>query len=111
MHDSLKWLTVKQRSNYVLTNFIRNILVTKSPKTLYRKFSARFARGIHQTRYATEGRFILPKANYNIGQKTVAYRGMVKWNAIPLHIVKEQSKDRFKMVLKQYLIIFYEVHL
>lgn len=108
MHNSLRWLTVRQRAHYVLLNFLRNIMVTQSPRILYRRLLPNFAQHEHQTRHATEGRFILPRANTCSIQKTVIYRAMERWNSLPVYIVHENTKERFKMLLKQHLVIFHE---
>lgn len=108
MHDSLGWLTISQRSTYVLLNFVRNVLLTRLPKILYERLFSQFAQHNYQTRYVTERRFILPKAKTSMMQKTVMYRAMVRWNSLPLHIVQEDTRDRFKILLKQYLKLFKE---
>lgn len=54
------------------------------------------------TRHATEGRFILPKANTKVLKKPILYRTTLEWNSLPLYFVLVDSKDRVKFFLKQF---------
>ena len=88
-----------------MLGFVRNIKVTQTPKVLYEKILSQFPQHEYQTRHATEGRFILQKVKTRVIQKTVMYRAMVMWNSLPVHIIQVNTKERFKMLLKQYLKI------
>ena len=103
--ETLKWLTVRQRSTYILLNFVRNITVTHSPDILSQRFIAQYAQHNYQTRHTIEGRFVLPKSKSNMGQKTVMYRAMVSWNSLPVHIIQEHSQVHFKRLQNDYLSI------
>lgn len=97
MHNSLGWLDVKSRVSYLLMVFIRNIIVTKTPNILYRKLS--FSSGIHNysTRHATGGYFTFPRS---LSQRTVLYRAMKEWNALPNYVTQLMNLICFKTKLK-----------
>lgn len=78
IHDSLSRITVNKRFIFSLLSFIRNALITKSPNVLYGRLLSQFARHDYQTYYVTEKRFLLPKSNTSMIQKTVIYRAMVE---------------------------------
>lgn len=103
MHKSLNWLFVKERLICSLLVFIRNISVTKTPFILYQNLS--FSKDKHNyiTRHATVGNFTLPRVRTNAIKRTVMYRAMYEWNLLPGHISQENSKTRFKYLLKQHL--------
>ncbi len=105
MHEQLGWLTVTQRSSYVLLNLFRNIIVNKSPNFLYCLLSRHRCRNNYMTRHASEGRFILPMANTNVLRKSVLFRAILEWNSLPLYIVLTDSKERYKFLLKQFLLM------
>ena len=102
MHDRLRWLRVDQRTSYVLLNFIRNLKTQQAPRVLYSRLSSHYAQHNYPTRHAIEERFILP--NTGTSQKSVMYRAMVLWNDLPRHIISTNTKDRFKLLLKQHLL-------
>ena len=105
MHEQLGWLSITRRSSYVLLNLIRNIIVNKSPNFLYCLFSHQLSQHNYLTRHAAEGRFILPRANTNVLKKSVLFRAILEWNALPLYIVLTNSKERYKFLLKQFLLM------
>ena len=103
MHNRLKWLTVCQRVSYVLLNFVRNLKALQAPCVLYRKLSSHYAQHDYPTRHAIEERFTLPRVNTGTIQKSVIYRAIVLWNEMPRYIILTNTKDRFKLLLRQYL--------
>ena len=104
MHDRLRWLSVSQRTSYVLLNFVRNLKALQAPRILYSRLSSHYAQHKHHTRHATDQRFTLPSVNSGKIQKSVMYRAMLLWNGLPRCIIVTNTKDRFKLLLKQYLL-------
>lgn len=104
MHEALSWLTVKNRFLYSLLVFFRNILTTKSPFILYNELSLTSDQHSFTTRQATQGNFILPRVRTNAMKRTMVYRGISEWNALPRNIKQENSKSTFKFLLKKYLL-------
>ena len=102
MHTCLGWLSVKKRLFYSLIVFFRNILITTKPSILYNTISFSSDRHHYSTRHVTRGNFTLPKARTNAIKRTVIYRAMQEWNALPVHITHENSKNTFKRLLKLY---------
>lgn len=103
MHNNLAWLTVKCRLKYFLVTFIRNIIVTKVPEIIYSKLSFFSDNHSYSTRQADEARCALPQCRTNQKQRTVFYRAMVEWNALPGFLVSENSKTCFQKKLKVFL--------
>ena len=104
MHVRLRWLSVNQRSSYVLLNFVRNLKVLQAPQVLYSRMVSHYTQHEYHTRLATEERFTLPSVHSGKIQDSVMYRAMILWNDIPRYIILTNTKDRFKLVLKQYLL-------
>ena len=104
MHDVLSWLTVKNRFLYSLLVFFRNILTTKTPFILYNELSLTSDQHGLATRLTTEGKLILPRARTNAMKRTMVFRGISEWNALPRTIRRENSKSTFKFLLKKYLL-------
>ena len=104
MHGCLSWLSVRNRLTASLLNFTRNILVTKQPRVLYQQLGLSSDEHDYSTRHATEGRFTLPKVRTNKGKNTVIYRAMINWNAMPSHVIQENRKPQFKVLLKEHLL-------
>ena len=104
MHVRLRWLSVSQRSSYVLLNFVRNLKVLQAPQVLYNRMASHYVQHKYHTRLATEERFTLPSVHSGKIQNSVMYRAMILWNDIPRYIILINTKDRFKLVLKQYLL-------
>lgn len=104
MHNCLSWLKVKDRCIASLLNFLRNISVTKLPRALYNYLHFSSDEHDYNTRHATEGRFTLPKVKTNMLKRTEVYRAMVTWNTLPGHIIQENNKTRFKILLKNHLL-------
>ena len=104
MHDVLSWLTVKNRFLYSLLVFFRNILTSKTPFILYNELSLTSDQHGFATRLTTEGKLILPRARTNAMKRTMVFRGISEWNALPRTIRRENSKSSFKFLLKKYLL-------
>ena len=105
MHNFLSWLSVKNRFTASLLNFTRKISVTKLPRVLYKCLSFSSDKHNYNTRHAMEGRFTLPKVKTNRAKSTALYRAMSKWNTMPGHIIQENCKNRFKLLLKKHLLV------
>lgn len=104
MHNYLGWLPVKNRLTYSLLVFFKNIIAAKKPSILYKKISFSSDRHNYATRLATRGSFTLPKARTNAVKRMVIYRAMRDWNALPEHIAQENSKIRFKKLVRIHLL-------
>lgn len=105
MHNSLAWLTVKCRLKYFLITFIRNIILTKIPKVIHNKLSFFSDNHSYGTRQTSVTRCALPCCKTNQMQRTVCYRAMVAWNALPGFLLLENSKRCFQKKLKVFLFI------
>lgn len=103
MHESLHWLDVKNRLQYLLIVFIRNIITAKTPKVLYNKLS--FSMEIHNysTRHAAGNRFTISKSK-SCSQYTVIYRAMKEWNSLPSLVTQQRNRVNFKKELKDYYL-------
>lgn len=94
---------VKNRINYSLIKFIRNIITKKTPEILFNKLT--FFSDVHQysTRQSDEGRFLLPRCRTNQSQRTVLYRAMVAWNSLPQFLIVQRHAITFCKRLRLFI--------
>ena len=102
MHRKLSWLMVEQRLLLSLILFFRKICGSKEPDCLYNLIQYTCNR---HTRQVAMERFTLPRPRTNAMKKSVMYRAMSQWNALPPAITNIESIYRLKKKLKVYLII------
>lgn len=79
MLNKLNWLPVKNRLHFSLVSFVRNIMKTKSPVSLFRNLMSSQDRHKYFTRQTSEKRFLLPVYGTGAGQRTLYFRAMVAW--------------------------------
>ena len=103
MHGKLSWVKVKDGLTVSLIVFLRNIRESKYPTCLYTQLRLSSDTHEYNTRHATRGCYQLPKAKKESMQRTVLYRAMVAWNALPEKIIKDKTKPGFKKQLKSHL--------
>lgn len=103
MHNCLAWMHVKNRINYSLIKFIRNIITKKIPEILFNKLT--FFSDVRQyfTRQSDEGRFLLPRCRTNQSQRTVLYRAMVAWNSLPQFLIVQRHATTFCKRLRLFI--------
>ena len=64
--------------------------------------------GAYNTRFADEGRLIVPRVLTNHSRQAVTYRGPQIYNDIQCHCKSSCSIDLFKLTLKIYLLSLYD---
>lgn len=91
MHEQLSWMWVNDRWLYTISNFIKSIIIVRSPFMFYKKLP--FSKDVHryQTRHAKAQSFALPKCKTNQSQRTVMFRAMNQWKKLPLCIKQQTS--------------------
>lgn len=102
MHRTLGWPLVKNKFNFALICFLRNIVVSKYPTVLYEKLFFSCVMHSVNTRHAAHGHFTLPVCNTTTGQKSVTFRGMKVWNSLPAHITDIANRNLFKKCLMKH---------
>lgn len=105
MYRHLSWLKVDKRLTLSLLIFIRNINTLHKPDDLFKNLTLSSSLHTYPTRHAASGNYTIPATNTNSKQRTVLYRAMAEWNALPDHILKAQSKITFKKQIKQYFML------
>ena len=103
MHSSLHWLKVEDKLMASLLTSTWAILNNKTPLKQYNRFCKTSNSHIYNTRSATTGTFVVPRANTNALQRTVGYRAITAWNSMPTFITQISSKASFKKQVKIFL--------
>lgn len=71
------------------------------PNIFYRKLSFSSETHNYSTRYAAGGYFTLPRT---FSQRTVLYRTMKEWNALPNYVTQQKNMVSFKIKLRDYYL-------
>lgn len=83
MHSKLNWLKVQDRALSSLLFSTWKIIHVKNPQFLYTQFKQNLDSHGYATRHASEGRFLIPRANTNFLKCTFIYRAVKEWNLLP----------------------------
>ena len=100
MHKCLSWLKLEQRLLASLTLIFRSICVSNKPNCLYKLINYTSNRHNYSTRQVVMERFTVPMPKSNAIQKTVMYRAMSIWNALPHTIIDIKVRIHFEKQLK-----------
>ena len=100
MHKCLSWLMVEQRLLASLTLFFRSICVSNKPNCLYKLINCTSNRHNYSARQVVMERFTVPMPKTNVIKKTVMYRAMSIWNALPHTIIDIKVRIHFEIQLK-----------
>ena len=100
---STMYIEWRRGLNFSLIKFLRNVIITKTPKTIFDKLT--FFSDVHQhsTRQSEEGHFQHPFCRANQIQSTVHYRAMMAWNSLPQFFISDIQNTSFNKILGVFL--------
>ncbi len=95
MHFDLKWLKVEDRMIAAILLSTWKVLHFKTPLAQYNKSQLNVHSHEYVTRWATEGRFLLPYVITNFLKRTVTLRAMQLWNLLPVSLFRITQTNYF----------------
>ncbi len=97
-HFDLKWLKVEDGMIAEILLSTWTVLQFKTPLDQYNKLQFNIQSHEYVTRWATEGRFLLPYAKTNFLKRTVTL-----WNLLPVSLIRITQRIYFKRQVKAHL--------
>ena len=104
MHNSLSWLTVKERLLFNTLTLLKRVITTQSPQFISQQLIYRRSIQPHNTRGASSGQFVLPHPEAEALKRSFIYRSISLWHKLPLNLRTDCSVAIFKSKLKLHIL-------